>query len=70
MKENFKNESEEHFKYDFSEVNNIYSSKNEKIKDAVKKELEKLNEKGLRGITLDKIKAMVSPILSNQEKIK
>jgi len=66
---NIYNHSEENIKFDFSEVNNQYTLKNEKIKEAVKKELDKLSDKGLKGLSFEKLKSMVNPILT-QEKFK
>jgi hypothetical protein len=69
MKETYNYHFEDNLKFDFFEVNNLYSGKNEKIKDAVKKEYEKMNEKGIRGLSIDKMKALLNPILQ-QEKLK
>jgi len=69
MKESYNCHLEDNIKFDFFEVNNQYSWKNEKIKDAVKKEYEKMNDKSSKGLSLDKMKALLNPILQ-QEKLK
>lgn len=49
---------------DFNEVDNKFLQKTEKIKDTVKKELDKPPEKGSRVMNLNKIKGIIDPLIN------
>ena len=55
--------------FDFSEVDNKYLLKSDKIKETVKKEMDKTAEKGGRVINLTKIKSILDSLM-NEEKEK
>lgn len=52
-------------KVDYGKIDNLYTQKAEKIREAVKKEFEKNGEKNQKTLTLKKIKGITAPLLNN-----
>jgi hypothetical protein len=53
---------------DFSEVDNRFGLKSEKIKDSVRKEFDRPGDKGTRMINLTKMKGILDPVINDENK--